>query len=377
MSSIGSISLTSAAVGVGFLAMAATQAVATPVLMPGSGHYYERIAGTYNWHQARANAATRSHLGMQGYLASLSSAAEAHFVKSTFIDGKFAAIHEGPWVGGWQSARATGAFDGWRWISGEPFGPAGWAVGEPNDHKGVNEEAIHFMRELGWNDRPSSMTVSGGYIVEYGAPSGYTLANPAPAGEVSIDGPGSIIEQIQLMDNITLVRVSDDLDAKWALHAGSNPVNARARFGAGAIEFGILPDFASGAEDFIALLEAPSGNGILPIGSGPSTDLEGVIPEGDYFPLAIRDENGNVLSSLAAFNGCDRMMTWVDANDPTHYFVAFEGADCGTATGDFNTLVIELDNVIDGPLDYVPEPGTLALFGLGLATMIYRRRRAA
>jgi hypothetical protein len=372
MSAIKSNGLTSAVIGVTLLALASPQAGAAPVLMPGTGHYYELITGSYTWEQARADAATRSHLGMQGYLASVTSNAENAFIFSSFITPYW----QGPWTGGWQAAGSTGVHSRWSWISGEPFQHTSWAVGEPNDWHDVDENGIHYMSNLGWNDRPRHLPAQG-YIIEYGPTGGYTLANPAPAGQVSVDGPGGIIEQIQLMDDITLVRVSDELDAKWALHAGSNPVSARARFGADDIEFGILPDFASNAEDFIALLVAPAGNVILPANGGPSANLEGVIPAGDYFPLAIRDENGTVLSSLASFNGCDRMITWVDANDPTHYFVAFEGEGCGTTIGDFNTLVIELHNVIDGPVDNIAEPGALALFGIGLATAIYRRRRPA
>lgn len=61
----------------------------------------------------------------------------------------------------------------------------------------------------------------------------------------------------------------------------------------------------------------------------------------------------------------DHMVTWVDKNDEFHYFVAFEDLLNG-GDGDYNDLVIELHNFVDGPLA-IPEPFSLALFGLGLA----------
>jgi hypothetical protein len=371
--------LTGAVVGVTILAAASQNAFAAPVFNPENGHYYDYISTTMTWTHARSDAAGRSHLGMQGYVASVTSESEAHFINSQYISGKMAGTHTGPWLGAWQRAGNANAFDGWKWTSGEPFDYSAWAAGEPNDWKAVDENAIHFMRELGWNDRPRDMAVNG-YIIEYGAPDGYTLINPAPSGEVSVDGPGGGIEQIELMDNVRFGRVSDSLDQKWSLNAGPNPTEIRYRSGTDDLVFGLMPVMDACSADLFIPMMASSGSsgGVLSSGSGPSIDLSGVVPPGQDMQLAIQLTDGNVWCSAALLNddGADHMATWIDANDPTHYLVCFEASEStGPIVGDCNELVLELFNVVDAPLDAIPEPATLALFGLGLATTVYRRRR--
>jgi hypothetical protein len=371
--------LTGAVVGVTLLAAASQSALAAPVLNPDNGHYYDYITTTMTWDQARADAATRTYLGNQGYIASVTSLTEAQFINSAFITGKMAGTHTGPWVGAWQRSQNSGPLNDWYWSSGEPFSFGEWAAGEPNDWKAVDENGIHFMRELGWNDRPRNMAVNG-YIVEYGAPEGYTLANPAPSGELSIDGPGGIIEQLQLMDNISLARVSDGLDAKWSLNPGSNPTRFRARFSPINIQFGLMPGLDTCApESFIPLMNSPASDGLMSSGSAPSVDVSGAIPPGQPTQLAILAEDGILWCSSQALNGdgADHMLTWVDPNDPDHYVVSFEIDEfLGLSPGDYNDFVVELDNVLDGPIDAISEPDTLALFGLGLAAAYYRRRRS-
>lgn len=378
MRTINVYNLTGAVVGVTLLAAASQSASAAPVLNPDNGHYYDYITTGMTWTQARSDAAMRSYLGMQGYVASITSESESNFVNSAFISGKMAGTHAGPWVGAWQRSGNANAFDGWRWTTGEPFGFSAWAAGEPNDWKAVDENAIHYMRELGWNDRPRDMSATG-YLVEYGDPVGYTLVNPAPAGEVSIDGPNGIVEQIEMMDSVKFSRVSDNFDAKWSLNPGANPITARARFGTMPIEFGLVPGLGEcNADSFISLMEAPSSEGVLSSGSGPSVDINGSVADGAPAQLAIQLPDGGLWCSAQHLNDdmTDHMLTWVDNSNPTHYLVCFEAdQQTGPLVGDCNELVVELYNVVDAPLDTVAEPGTLAIFGLGLATAMARRRK--
>lgn len=41
-------------------------------------------------------------------------------------------------------------------------------------------------------------------------------------------------------------------------------------------------------------------------------------------------------------------MTWVNVNDPLHYFVAFEDLSFPGGDGDYNDVVLELRHIKDG-----------------------------
>jgi hypothetical protein len=177
-----------------------------------------------------------------------------------------------------------------------------------------------------------------------------------------------IIRWIETNDKISLSPVSDDLDALWELLDEPGTVQARARYAGYSNVFGLI----SGADGFQALPGVTINNGIIthedPASSIALPDITG------QFRLAIRTPEDQIWSSLAGENIdlLDHMVTWVDDNDPYHYFVAFEDLPFPGSDGDFNDLVLELHNVLDAP---VPEPVTLSLLGVGLATLIWSRRR--
>jgi len=170
-------------------------------------------------------------------------------------------------------------------------------------------------------------------------------------------------------DGILLNRVSDDKDEFWAL-AGNGTVRTRARFAGYNNIFGVFPGVDS-TNNFQKLISSLSDNGIAD-NNGAETLLPNLV--GD-FRLAIRTPAGQIWSSRAVDNvdSKDHMMTWVDANDPFHYFVGFEDLRISGGSGDFNDVVLELHSVLDGPLS-VPEPGSFALISVGLAGLLYARR---
>lgn len=156
------------------LAGAATIGAAThaaPVQWAGNGHWYEYVATPLTWLDARADALSRSHLGMAGYLATITSAAEDAFAYSLLPSATSA------WLGG-TDGYGLSTEGNWIWADGPEAGQAltytNWAPGEPNN---LNIEDGLSARSTGqWNDYLNNRPL--GYIVEYSAPAPV----PLPAG---------------------------------------------------------------------------------------------------------------------------------------------------------------------------------------------------
>jgi hypothetical protein len=196
-----------------------------------------------------------------------------------------------------------------------------------------------------------------------------------------------IIDQIEAQDGISLVRVNNSKDQIWTNGAGTSWITARARDASYNNVFGVVPGVGGGS--FQALSTAPSTQGVISLGAAPLVPIDALVADGADFRVAIKTPVGNIWTSLSGDNsdGADHMITWVDAADPTHYFVGFEDLVAPGWDADFNDLVLELFNVIDGEsvtpqallVDgdprSVPEPATLALMGLGFLGVGFRVRR--
>lgn len=147
--------------------------------LPETGHYYEYIeAFGIRWDDARAAAENRSFFGLQGYLATITSDAEAQ------LTGEQASGTG--WIGGTDSV-----IEGvWRWATGPEAGTVFWngaqngsspnfAFWNTNEPNNLNDEDYAHITAPGvgitgsWNDLSITGDPTGdyqpkGYIVEYG-----------------------------------------------------------------------------------------------------------------------------------------------------------------------------------------------------------------
>ncbi|MDR9382315.1 MAG: lectin-like protein, partial [Natronomonas sp.] len=130
------------------------------------GHYYEFVSDSVSWKTAKRDAENRSHLGLQGYLATLTSQEEDDEIHSQFSGEA--------WIG----ASDENKDENWRWVTGLENGTlfwkgledgseqngeyAGWNSGEPNG----GEYYAEINKFDGWNDVLNGNKQ--GYLVEYG-----------------------------------------------------------------------------------------------------------------------------------------------------------------------------------------------------------------
>lgn len=198
------------------------------IAFAGNGHVYEWVpAYAITWNSARIGAGLRYYNGMQGYLVTVTSAAEMSFVASK-LQGS-----------GWMGA-SDRAYEGtWRWVTGpegledgglgrhfsnqfkSPYGNcaastapaligqyANWATNEPNDcgaylnqytandqNRG-GEHYAHFYGGGVWNDYPDNVGGSiQGYIVEYGGLEGPLASTGTSTAKVVINSKKVIIAE--------------------------------------------------------------------------------------------------------------------------------------------------------------------------------------
>lgn len=147
------------------------------IVFSGNGHFYEFVyAPGVTWTQAKSMAESRTYNGQQGYLVTITSAAENAFAAAK-LNGQ-----------GWIGASDAQQEGQWRWETGPEAGTlfyvgqgnAGgyavngeynnWAGGEPNDYPPLGgEDYAHFLSDGRWNDYPHSIGNSiAGFVVEYG-----------------------------------------------------------------------------------------------------------------------------------------------------------------------------------------------------------------
>jgi len=152
-----------------------------------TGHYYEFFNSPVTspgicWGEARRQAALHSYNGLQGYLATITSADEAALLAGSYSTKDNSKRY-------WFGASDDAVEGEWRWKTGPEAGqlfwrggPEGmaagfsnWAPGEPNDYKNQYRPAGEDYGQLYgssglWNDVDECSTGASvfGYVVEYG-----------------------------------------------------------------------------------------------------------------------------------------------------------------------------------------------------------------
>ena len=144
----------------------------------GNGHYFEFVPGiNMLWTTAFTAANLRTYFGLQGYLATITSAAE-----NTFVYSK---INAAGWLGG-SDAASEGV---WKWVCGPESGIQfwqgtylghavggyynNWASNQPDNAFAGGEHYLNFWDGDHWNDYANSAVGSiAGYVVEYGGMAG-------------------------------------------------------------------------------------------------------------------------------------------------------------------------------------------------------------
>jgi hypothetical protein len=139
----------------------------------GNGHSYDFVySPNITWTSEDAAAMADTWHGVNGYLATITSAAENNFLFSTF-PAQAGGTQEG-WLGGYQNTASPSYSEpdgGWQWVTGEPWNYTSWATNEPD-----NDGSQNYLRGgSAWDDfqndpsNPSVQYVSG-YFVEYAVP---------------------------------------------------------------------------------------------------------------------------------------------------------------------------------------------------------------
>ena len=155
----------------------------------GNGHYYEYISAPgIEWQDAADAAAARSLYGLQGYLATVTSAEENAFI-APMLGGE-----------GWIGASDADVEGNWTWVTGPETGMAfwqglsegtpqngeynNWSSNEPNN--AGDENYAHFLSDGTWNDYNFTNDAIDGYVVEYGGMAGGALTLEAAPLTVNV-----------------------------------------------------------------------------------------------------------------------------------------------------------------------------------------------
>ena len=292
---------------------------------PANGHFYQFVGPSeISWSSALAAAAGSSLYGLQGYLATITSAQEQSFIQSRV-----------PGLGSWMGASDAGHEGDWRWATGPeglanggagtPFwsGDSGgsavagaythWASLEPNNNNNIENYGL-IASGGGWNDVPESFNITR-YIVEYGD----------MPGDPVLDLSGTVTVHVQAVNDAPVVTAPASVSGTEDVAFNLSGISASD------------PDV--GSADLVVSLSVNHGNLTLSNFSGFSLGAGG--------SLAIAAANLNLLLAGIRYTPDPDF----NGNDSLTVSVSDQGATgAGGEQSDTKTVAIHLDAVNDAPV---------------------------
>ena len=287
-----------------------------------NGHYYEYIAGSLTWSQAKTGAAGRTLNGLQGYLATIGSQTENDFVKSKLgadawigASDAFGEINSAS--GYTKYANQTAAEGNWHWVTGPEAGElfsvgnvnpvtqsgkyANWNGSEPNNTSSTEHYCQLFSSGATngrWNDLPNSSPL--GYVVEYGG-----LSNDQTCLVFSDD----MVVTVQTLPIVSTGSVSNTESTTSSV--GGNVTN---QGGSTVTDRGVA--YATTSNPTVSGTKAQAGTG-----TGTFTaNLTGLAPNTLYYARAYAtNAQGTAYGSQVTFTTAPAVPAAIttDRNDPT------------------------------------------------------------
>lgn len=309
------------------------------------GHYYDFIPSyAIPWTTAKVNAESMSYYGLQGYLATITNAAEAQ------ICGELS-----PGTG-WIGASDVETEGVWKWVTGPEEGtifwngnqagsaPAGmysnWNSGEPNN-AGSGEDYAHITdvsvttNPGSWNDLPNNTAgqpvqyTATGFVIEYGGMPGDPTINISAStyfspAEILTTSPSTSCEN----ETAILQATSNTTDILWYDE----------QFGGALLATGnsYSPTLSSNQTFWVLASNNGCEAGVRVAVDATVTPLENTIfdpidpiCEGDSNPLPATDINGVTGSWAPAF----------DATTTTDYSFTPDPGQCATTPAPVQVVV--------------------------------------
>ncbi len=209
-----------------------------------NGHFYEYVSSGTTWDNAKTAAEAKTYLGLQGYLATISSSLENEFIRQkmnadawTGASDGYSAINTA--LGTTTYANQAASEGKWYWVTGPEKGTQmttgnapssttyppvfgsvynNWNAGEPNNSSS-NENAgtIYASGSTAgkWNDLNNTSTL--GYVVEYGGTTSDPLMQLSSNRVVEIN---TVLPVSGLV--FEAKRVNENAEISWSTQAETN-----------------------------------------------------------------------------------------------------------------------------------------------------------